>query len=78
MPEPTVINNATYQPYDRYVDSHGLRIFSLDGVSESFIKKVAVTYDAMHASNSQINTKLRATFKAALEDNYSIPENWDR
>ena len=70
MPEPTVINNATYQPYDRYVDSHGLRIFSLDGVSESFIKKVAVTYDAMHASNSQINTKLRATFKAALEDNY--------
>ena len=39
MPEPTVINNATYQPYDRYVDSHGLRIFSLNGVSVSFIKE---------------------------------------
>ena len=70
MAQPTVINNATYQPYDRYVDSHGLRIFSLDEVSESFIKKVAVTYDAMHASNSSVDTESRATFKAALENNY--------
>ena len=70
MPQHTVLNDVTYQPYNRYVDSHGLRIFSLDGVSESFIKKLSVTYDAMHATNSLVNTESRATFKATLENNY--------
>ena len=66
----TVIEDTYYLPFNRYIDSHGLRIFVLDDVSNSFIKKVAATYEAMLTTNSLIDTEQRATFKEALENNY--------
>ena len=63
----TVIEDTYYLPFNRYIDSHGLRIFVLDDVSNSFIKKVAATYEAMLTTNSLIDTEQRATFKEALE-----------
>ena len=66
----TVIEDTYYLPFNRYIDSHGLRIFVLDDVSNSFIKKVAATYEAMLTTNSLIDTEQRATFKETLENNY--------
>ena len=70
MADLTVIEDTFYLPFNRYIDSHGLRIFVLDDVSNSFIKKVAATYEAMLTTNSLIDTEQRATFKEALENNY--------
>ena len=70
MADLTVIEDTYYLPFNRYIDSHGLRIFVLDDVSNSFIKKVAATYEAMLTTNSLIDTEQRATFKEALENNY--------
>jgi hypothetical protein len=70
MADLTVIEDTFYLPFNRYIDSHSLRIFVLDEVSNSFIKKVAATYEAMLTTNSLIDTEQRATFKEALENNY--------
>ena len=70
MADLTVIEDTYYLPFNRYIDSHSLRIFVLDDVSNSFIKKVAATYEAMLTTNSLIDTEQRATFKEALENNY--------
>ena len=40
MADLTVIEDTYYLPFNRYIDSHGLRIFVLDDVSNSFIKKL--------------------------------------
>ena len=62
--------DTSFQPFNRYIDIHGLRIFVLDDVSDSFIKKLAATYEAMFAVNSLIDIDERATFKETLKNNY--------
>mgnify|MGYP001490473443 CR=1 FL=1 len=51
----TIIKNDGYQPFNRYIDIGGLRIFALDEVSDNFLNKVGSTYEAMFASNNLIN-----------------------
>ena len=70
MADLRVIEDTFYLPFNRYIDSHGLRIFVLDDVSNSFIKKVTATYEAMLTTTSLIDTEQRATFKETLENNY--------
>ena len=55
MADFTITKNEGYQPFNRYIDIGGLRIFGLDEVSDNFLNKVASTYEAMLASNNLIN-----------------------
>ena len=70
MADLTIIKDSSFQPFDRYIDSHGLRIFVLDGVSDPFIKKLAATYEAMFANNSLIDISDRTAFKETLQNKY--------
>ena len=70
MADFTIIKNEAYQPFNRYVDIGGLRIFGLDEVSDNFLNKVASTYEAMFASNDLINLEMRSAFSDILKENY--------
>ena len=70
MADLTVIEDTFYMPFNRYIDSHGLRIFVLDDISNSFIRKVAATYEAMLAMNAFIDIETRTTVKETLQSNY--------
>jgi len=66
----TIIKNEAYQPFNRYIDIGGLRIFGLDEVSDNFLNQVASTYEAMLASNDLINLEMRSAFSDILKENY--------
>ena len=66
----TIIKNDGYQPFNRYIDIGGLRIFALDEVSDNFLNKVGSTYEAMFASNNLINLEMRSSFNDILKENY--------
>ena len=70
MADFTIIKNEGYQPFNRYIDIGGLRIFGLDEVSDNFLNKVASTYEAMLASNNLINLEMRSAFIDTLKENY--------
>ena len=70
MADFTIIKNEAYQPFNRYIDIGGLRIFGLDEVSDNFLNKVASTYEAMFASNDLINLEMRSAFSDILKENY--------
>ncbi|MDA9033874.1 M10 family metallopeptidase C-terminal domain-containing protein, partial [Hyphomicrobiales bacterium] len=65
-----IIQDENFKPFNRYIDIGGLRIFGLDEVSDSFLKKVASTYEAMFVSNSLINLEMRSAFSDILKENY--------
>ena len=66
----TIIKNDGYQPFNRYIDIGGLRIFALDEVSDNFLNRVGSTYEAMFASNNLINLEMRSSFNDILKENY--------
>ena len=70
MADLTIIKNEAYQPFNRYIDIGGLRIFGLDEVSDNFLNQVASTYEAMLASNDLINLEMRSAFSDILKENY--------
>ena len=70
MADFTIIKNEEYQPFNKYIDIGGLRIFGLDEVSDNFLNKVASTYEAMFASNDLINLEMRSAFSDILKENY--------
>ena len=70
MADFTIIKNEAYQPFNRYIDIGGLRIFGLDEVSNNFLNKVASTYEAMFSSNDLINLEMRSAFSDTLKENY--------
>ena len=70
MTDLTIIKNEAYQPFNRYIDIGGLRIFGLDEVSDNFLNQVASTYEAMLASNDLINLEMRSAFSDILKENY--------
>ena len=70
MADFTIIKNEAYQPFNRYIDIGGLRIFGLDEVSDNFLNQVASTYEAMLASNDLINLEMRSAFSDILKENY--------
>lgn len=70
MADFTIFKNEVYQPFNRYIDIGGLRIFALDEVSDNFLNKVASTYEAMFASNDLINLEMRSAFSDILKENY--------
>jgi len=63
-----IITDNYYEPFTRYVDIKGLRIFVTQEVSNDFIKKVADTYVIMNNDNSFINSSLRNKHYSSLTD----------
>ena len=57
-------------PFVRYIDVQNLRLYSLDEVSNKFLKNVAKTYLLMLKTNSQINPEMRAEYLKITKNNY--------
>ena len=65
--ENIIFYNEKYIPFNRFIDSNGLRIFVLDGVSEDIIFKITHTFESMLEStlhtDELLRQELRDTFK---------------
>ena len=57
-------------PFVRYIDVQNLRLYSLDEVSNKFLKNVAKTYLLMLKTNSQIDPEMRAEYLKITKNNY--------
>ena len=65
--ENIIFYDEKYIPFNRFIDSNGLRIFVLDGVSEDIIFKITHTFESMWEStlhtDELLRQELRDTFK---------------
>ena len=63
-------SDSSYDPFNRYIDSYGLRIFGLDDVSGTFLENVASAYAAMFGDGPLIDSSLRDQYINTLQNQY--------
>ena len=66
----SLISNNKFKPYTRYIDTISLRIFSLERVSDTFIKDVALIYESMFDEKKLIDPIIQEHFLKTLQKFY--------
>lgn len=66
----SLISNNKFKPYTRYIDTISLRIFSLERVSDTFIKDVALIYESMFDEKKLIDPIIQKHFLKTLQNFY--------
>ena len=66
----SLISDNKFKPYTRYIDTISLRIFSLERVSDTFIKDVALIYESMFDDKKLIDPIIQEHFLKTLQKFY--------
>ena len=65
-----IYNNQQFNPFIKYIDVENLRFFSLEEVSNEFLKKVGKAYLLLLEDNKKIDYEMRAQYLDISKDHF--------